>query len=673
MFSKKFSSTIKRRKRVFLSIIVTFALTLGLGYAVFGSNLNFLGSLSLNAKTLNVYVKSVSPTSGSVTPTSPAEIKGNERKEVDFSTNLPTLTDYYEVSTVIRNGGKSKAYYIDYELKVYDANGDEITLPSELEVTVLNTDGTSIVKNHELNSQTEETFKIKFKYKSGASLPSTQPVYTIKVVFNYDLEPARCRINNKLYNVIKCEAEDGGLAAKYTGNHNDTLNNSGSEDIYYYTGDVRDKYIVKLGNTCWQMLRTTDSGGVKLIYNGETSSNSCSSSRNTHKGVVATSVQGGRSLTLDSSYIYGDTYSYDLTTGEFTLIDTITETWSDATSDTLIGKYTCKTTGNSCTTLYGIDGYIDSTTARANSYTIGDVAYPIIGDIPFNGYYDSLSYVGYMYKKIYTEISGKPTSGSLAGNDVKYENGEYQLLPASGETQLARNLDNTHHYTCNNTNGICATVRYYFWVSSSSNYYIELSGGTKVEDAVNEMLYANNVNTKNSRIKALIDTWYEQNMTNYTDKLEDAVYCNDRTQENAETNGWNKNGTVDGAYAEHIIRFKNYDLNDDLYCGNITDKFTTTNNKAKLKYPVGLITQSEMYLVNNDTSRYVNETKYWLLSPREFGLTADFRYIDNKGKLYYVDGCNYKNGVRPAISLKPGTEYTGGTGTMNDPYVVKLD
>lgn len=189
MFGKKFSSSIKRRKRTFLSIIILFALTLGIGYSAFGSNLNFLGSFSLAAKELNVYVKSVTPTSGSITPTSPATIIGKTKKEIDFSTSLPTLTDYYEVSVTIRNGGKSKAYYTVEEVKIYDESGNEITFPGELECTVLNNDGTQIFLNHELNAATEEIFKIKFNYKSGSTLPATQPVYTIKIVFDYSLEP----------------------------------------------------------------------------------------------------------------------------------------------------------------------------------------------------------------------------------------------------------------------------------------------------------------------------------------------------------------------------------------------------------------------------------------------------------------------------------------------------
>ena len=474
------------------------------------------------------------------------------------------------------------------------------------------------------------------------------------------LSKPTCKVNNKLYNVIKCEAEENGLAAKYTGNHNDTLNNTGDKDIYYFTGDVREKFNVKLGNMCFQMLRTTDSGGVKLIYNGEyDETNKCNDSRGTHKGVVGTN---GSTQTLNQSYMYGDTYSYDLTTGTFTLQNTTTSKWSDSTAENLIGKYTCKTTSNTCTTLYGVNGYSNATTAYTTSYTIGDTAYSQIGQTPFNASYRSPAMIGYMFNKVYKYAANSaPTSGSLMGNDVKYENGEYTLLPASGETTLGTTKDNTHHYSCNNTTGKCSTVRYYYF----DNYYINLSGGTKIEDAVNEMLYNDNVNSKNSNIKALIEVWYRQNMTSYTNKLEDVVYCNDRTQSN--TNGWNKNGSL-----TTYMYFKNNNIVRDLNCSKATDQFTTANTKAKLEYPVGLITSPEMRLLNNSNSRETG-SKYWLGSPISFfNHIARSRYVNATGGMpdNYVD---VSYGARPAVSLATGAEFSTGDGTMNNPYVIKLD
>ena len=464
-----------------------------------------------------------------------------------------------------------------------------------------------------------------------------------------------------LYDVIKTESESGsGLAQKYTGEHNDTLNNTGTQDIYYYTGDVREKFNVKLGNMCFQMLRTTDTGGVKLIYNGEyDNTNKCNDSRGTHKGVIGTN---GSEQTLNSSYMYGDTYSYDLNTGNFTLLNTTTATWSDATANNLIGKYTCKTTSNTCTTLYGVNGYYDATTAYTTSYTIGDTEYSHIGRTPFNANDNSPAMLGYMFNKVYNYKSGWQASGTVYGSDVTYTNGTYTL------TNTSTTRDNTHHYSCNNTTGKCTNVRFIYYVYNNSyEYYIELTVGTKIEDAVNEMLYADNVNTKNSNIKTLIEVWYRQNMTSYTNKLEDVVYCNDRSQENADTNGWNKNGSL-----STMMNFKNYNLNNDLSCSNITDKFTTTNTKAQSAYPVGLITAPEMYLLNNDNARKAGYY-YQLGSPGRFSMDLAYvRRVITTGSTN-LDNVKANRGARPAVSLVPGVEFSSGTGTMNDPYVIKLD
>ena len=49
-----------------------------------------------------------------------------------------------------------------------------------------------------------------------------------------------------------------------------------------------------------------------------------------------------------------------------------------------------------------------------------------------------------------------------------------------------------------------------------------------------------NYNTTNSNIKTVIDNWYSINMTNVTEYLENAIYCNNRNISNL--GGWNPSG-----------------------------------------------------------------------------------------------------------------------------------
>ena len=72
-------------------------------------------------------------------------------------------------------------------------------------------------------------------------------------------------------------------------------------------------------------------------------------------------------------------------------------------------------------------------------------------------------------------------------------------------------------------------------------------------------------------------------MTNYTSYLEDNVYCNNKSISNIDISNTTTN-----------IIFKPYDLTNDLSCDNLTDQFSLSNNKAKLKYSIGLLTVEEL-------------------------------------------------------------------------------
>lgn len=50
-----------------------------------------------------------------------------------------------------------------------------------------------------------------------------------------------------------------------------------SPKIYYYRGNVNDNYVLFQG-FCWRMLRTTDTQGVKILYNGAATNGRCEAS-----------------------------------------------------------------------------------------------------------------------------------------------------------------------------------------------------------------------------------------------------------------------------------------------------------------------------------------------------------------------------------------------------------
>lgn len=103
-----------------------------------------------------------------------------------------------------------------------------------------------------------------------------------------------------------------------------------------------------------------------------------------------------------------------------------------------------------------------------------------------------------------------------------------------------------------------------------------------------------------------------------------------------------------------------------LFCYNcvIHDKFSTLNDKAKLKYKVGLMSYREMNLLGNANIRKTRQY-YWLAFPYILG--ASGWVVSSNGDL---DSLGVAYGVRSAVSLTPCIKYSDGDESMENPYIV---
>ena len=192
-------------------------------------------------------------------------------------------------------------------------------------------------------------------------------------------------------------------------------------------------------------------------------------------------------------------------------------------------------------------------------------------------------------------------------------------------------------------------------------------------------------NTTNSNAKTQIDAWYAANMNTVTNKLEDTIWCNDRSVGDNNNNGWIANGGDLSTYLNYGAHERSdFAANTSivknqpsLACANKNDRFTVSNangNQA-LTYPVAMITEDEMVLAGglagtqNPTVYLNNGSYYWSLSPYYF-------YFNDAREFYVSHGVisngrmDSADGLRPAVSLKLGTSVASGTGTASDPYVI---
>ena len=339
---------------------------------------------------------------------------------------------------------------------------------------------------------------------------------------------------------------------------------------------------------------------------------------------------------------YANAVTYDSSTQKYTLTNATTLNVTDSNISTLVGKYTCNSssTTGTCYYLWYIAGY-SGTTIYYYSLTDGT-----------------------------TDVTTLANQDYVFGNSFTYANGSYSLsntVTINSDTFIANKSNiNTHHYTCLTNGNSCTSIYYVYYIYNGTPYYITLTGGKSVSDALNEMLYADDVNTKDSTIKAYIDSWYEKNIKDkYEDKLEDTVFCNDRSI--SSLGGWNPDGG-----STTLLQFKNYSTsNKSLECINETDRFSVNNAKAKLKYPIGLLTVPELSLANYGSGHYFNSGEtVWLGSPNRFdGSTAGVLVVQWSGLHYGFVGSS--DGVRPAVSIKPGTTISSGDGTYTNPFVIE--
>ena len=229
------------------------------------------------------------------------------------------------------------------------------------------------------------------------------------------------------------------------------------------------------------------------------------------------------------------------------------------------------------------------------------------------------------------------------------------------------------------------TTKGHIGISGFNDPYEPVSVGYKY--GTNETLDANRTNTTDSAIKTLIDAWYKANLNSYTKYLSaEAVYCNDR-EIGEGTYSASGNFNFSGFVRLYLNKKPIYD------CANVYDAFSVNNSKAKLAYPIGLMTADEVayaggtyeeenlnawYYKNSLGESITGSTIWWLMTPIDaISVIGDIGLFDvetfgkwSAGKLFY-ESVNAPLGVRPVISLKGNLIWKSGDGSSASPYEVE--
>jgi len=664
-FKRKYSYSNKKNYAILILFITLF---FGVGYAYLNTMLTINGTATVAKNIWDVHFENIVKVDGSVTATSEATITGDTA--VDFTVDLTLPGDIYSFTVDVVNDGT-----IDAMLSEVLKTGLTTSQEAYVEYTVTYSDGEEILSNDALPSGEQDQLLVSVKYKDDidrTALPDEDQSVELNLSTDYiqddgtstDRRPSKSRI---LYDEIIIQNQENGemvldneastYVSESTGidfyvepsdtNGKGVYVKSGTENdaypIYYYRGEVTNNNVV-FGGYCWKIVRTTETGGVKLIYNG------------VYEHYAFEPIEFTEYINVANDET--NPYTYDSTT----------KNWISTSNH---------------------EDYIEATITFSVA-TVGDYEINYVLSSEFN--YDFALF--YLDDKLIGEYSGEE-SGSISlghltpSNVIKvlYKKDGYEYSPG-GDTvrfNVSKKTGELIEMSCNNTREASQIGISEFNASSSVYYYNAGVGymyGTPNSSTYEEEHLSTKESTS-STIKTYIDDWYSQNMTNYTHYLEDTVWCNDRSFDSHNTGTGAGRSDTDYSAMERNIYISYTPLS--LECANQNDRFTVNetvegrvNGNGALTHPVALLTADELTLSGQgyygcNTKNYLYTGRFWWsLSPISFSQMASMYYVIFDS-LYQEETYVYNSyGVRPAVSLLVGTRITkDGDGSVNNPFIVQ--
>ena len=244
-------------------------------------------------------------------------------------------------------------------------------------------------------------------------------------------------------------------------------------------------------------------------------------------------------------------------------------------------------------------------------------------------------------------------AGNTTNNWVKFAGFYWRIIRTNHDSSIRLLYVGTSHDTT--TGNIGESV---FNTNKNSPKYVGYKYG---EDTSLDTIRNN---TTDSTIKTFIDSWYQNNLTDYTKYLStSAVYCNDRSEGTGQTYSassefnfapyYRMDYDTDGAAA-----------NPSYNCTDIRDAFSAENTSAKLDYPISLMTTDEIafagglafktmntpyaWFINNSAGSQVSNS-WWSLSPFNWSNgSAGVWYWDSDNASLIDNSVDYTLAVRPA-------------------------
>ena len=280
--------------------------------------------------------------------------------------------------------------------------------------------------------------------------------------------------------------------------------------------------------------------------------------------------------------------------------------------------------------------------------------------------------------------------GAVTNNYVEFANKCWRIVRAGGDgsVKLILHNENTagavNPCASSNNSASAAFARYSgstyksaFNTNSNDNAYIGFKYGTPGSSTYE----ATHANTNNSTILTNLETWYTNNLKDYTDTIADTIWCNDKSVTDKTYDPWYWGFVTGLGYGTNVTIYGATQrlVSTSGSAGGTGPSLKCNGELSKITSKVGLITADELafagYAYNlSNTTTYLQEnatdTHWWSLSPSHLrGSAADVLTVASSDGGLDIYRVNSANAVRPSISLKSTTKVTGN-GTSSSPYII---
>lgn len=176
----------KKQSKKYVTVLVLLLLLMGvtIGYSALSTGLNITGTSKITNATWNIhFADTITPTSGSVTPTTAPTLDTNKTK-ITYAADLAKPGDFYEFTATVVNEGS-----IDAKLGALPTvEGVSAAQDVYVNYTFTHSDGTAVASGETIAAGQSKAYKVRVEFDrniTASQLPSAAQNLTLTVDMNW--------------------------------------------------------------------------------------------------------------------------------------------------------------------------------------------------------------------------------------------------------------------------------------------------------------------------------------------------------------------------------------------------------------------------------------------------------------------------------------------------------